>query len=339
MKGERVLQHPSKHKPVSIVIPTWNGCPLLKRFLPSVLHALEAYPGGGEVIVVDDGSTDGTTGYIRECFPAVKVIRLEVNSGFASAANRGVWEAVNDIVVLLNNDVEVSEHFLDPLVRPFQQPGVFASCARSLDWDRETFRDGGKVGRWKRGFWRVWRNYDLAEKGRIPDGPLLTFYCPGGFAAFDRKKWLALGGLDELFKPFNWEDTDICYRALKRGWRLIYVPQSVVYHRPETTIGGGAFRRSYVRYISRRNRLFFHWKNLTDNKLLAKHIFFLTLSLPLSFLRLDLVSVAAFFGALLHSGKIRERRAVEKAESKVTDLDIYQTYRDFYSVTHGIVLE
>ena len=333
------MQNPSGHPPVSIVIPTWNGRELLGRFLPSVLRALEAYYGGGEVVVVDDGSTDNTTGYLHECFPAVRAIALAANAGFASAANRGVREAANDIVVLLNNDVEVSEDFLEPLVRPLQHAGVFASCARSLDWDRETFRDGGKLGRWKRGFWRVWQNYDLAEQNRLPQAPLLTFYCPGGFAAFDREKWLALGGLDELFKPFNWEDTDICYRALKRGWRLIYTPQSVVYHRPKTTIEGGAFRRSYVRYISRRNRLFFHWKNLSDSRLLTEHIFFLALSLPLSLLRLDLVSVAAFFGALRNLGRIRQRRALEKAQAKVTDFDIYRAYRDFYSASQGIVLK
>jgi len=333
------LLRPSRDEPVSIVIPTWNGWPLLERFLPSVLRALQAYPGGGEVVVVDDGSTDGTASYLRQYFPTVRVVALEINTGFASAANRGVREAANDIVVLLNNDVEVSEHFLAPLIGPLKDSQVFASCSRSLDWDRVTFRDGGKLGQWKRGFWRVWRNYDLAEEGRMPDVPLLTFYCPGGFAAFDRNKWLALDGLDELFRPFNWEDTDLCYRALKRGWRLIYVPSSVVYHRPKTTIEGGAFRRSYIRYISRRNRLFFHWKNLTSAGLLTRHIFFLALSLPLSCLRLDFVSVAAFFGALLNLHRIRQRRNVEKTEAKVTDLDIYQTYRDFYSGTHGIVLK
>lgn len=84
-----------------------------------MLSALVGYPDGGEVLVVDDGSTDGTTRYMQGNFPAVKLISLEVNSGFAAAVNRGVGEALYDILVLLNNDVEVKEDFLFPLV-PFR---------------------------------------------------------------------------------------------------------------------------------------------------------------------------------------------------------------------------
>ncbi|MBN2289108.1 MAG: glycosyltransferase, partial [Candidatus Glassbacteria bacterium] len=217
---------------------------------------------------------------------------------------------------------------LTALLRHFDDPGVFGVCARSLDWDRETFRDGGKVGTWKRGFWRVWRNYDLVETSSPPDPPgdLPTFYCPGGFSAFDRRKWLELEGLDETFSPFNWEDTDICYRALKRGWRLSYEPRATVYHRPNTTIGG-AFRRAYVRYISRRNRLLFHWKNLTGPAMLAEHLAFLALSLPLALLRLDPVSLAAAFGALGRLPRVIRLRALEKARATVTDSRVRELYR------------
>ena len=316
---------------VSIVIPTWNGRELLERFLPSVLKALEAYPGGGEVLVVDDGSTDGTDGFMQEDrhgFHGIRTLCLGVNLGFARAVNRGVIEAVHDVVILLNNDVEVSEDFIEPLVRHFDNPGIFGVCARSLDWDRVTFRDGGKVGNWKRGFWRVWRNYDRAENvsPQPPSEPLPTFYCPGGFSAFDRQKWLELGGFDELFSPFNWEDTDICYRALKRGWNLVYEPKATVFHRPNTTIGL-SFRRMFVRYISRRNRLLFHWKNLTEPAMLAGHLLFAALSLPISLLRLDPVSAAAVFGALRYLPQVRRRRAVEKAQAKVKDSQIREFYR------------
>ena len=326
-------------KPVSLVIPTWNGRELLGRFLPSVLAALARYPGGGEVLVVDDGSRDGTPGFLRDNFPAVRTVHLDRNSGFAAAVNRGVLEALHERIVLLNNDVEVEENFLAPLVRRLEEPQVFGVCARSLDWDRETFRDGGKVGEWKRGFWRVWRNYDGPGDTPDPDKPLLTFYCPGGFSAFDCLKWSELGGLDELFSPFNWEDTDICYRALKRGWQLVYEPLSIVYHKPSTTISGGAFRAGRVHYISRRNRLFFHWKNLTDSRFLAEHLFFLLLSLPLSVLRLDLVSPAAFIGALASLPKVLERRAKEKERSTVSDSEIRNLYREFIKKAERIVLK
>ena len=326
-------------KPVSLVIPTWNGRELLGRFLPSVVHALEKHPGGGEILVVDDGSQDGTFNFLSDNFPKVRALRLGDNSGFAAAVNRGVIEALHDRIVLLNNDVEAEENFIAPLVRWLEDPQVFGVCARSLDWDRVTFRDGGKVGEWKRGFWRVWRNFDRREDTAGTGIPLLSFYCPGGFSAFDRFKWFELGGLDELFSPFNWEDTDICYRALNRGWRLVYEPASIVYHKPSTTISGGAFRVRRVRYISRRNRLFFHWKNLTDTRFLAEHLFFLLLSLPLSVLRLDPVLPAAFIGALARLPRILERRAVEKERSTVSDSEIRELYREFIKNTQQIELK
>ncbi|MEA1997310.1 MAG: glycosyltransferase family 2 protein [Gemmatimonadota bacterium] len=320
------------NEPVSIVIPTWNGWKLLELFLPSVLRALEAYPPGGEVLVVDDGSTDDTRQLIRRYFPNVKIVSLAFNSGFVAAVNRGVQEAYFDAIVLLNNDVEVQEDFIGPLVSHFRDDNVFGVCAHCLDWDRESFRDGGKVGDWHRGGWRVVRNYESVpgtEKEPHGADSLLTFYCSGGFSAFYRRKWLELGGLDELFRPFNWEDTDICYRALKRGWRLIYEPESIVCHRPNTTIGGGTYSKFYIRYISRRNRLLFLWKNLTDRWMLAQHVFFLLSIIPLNILSLNLASVAAVFGALARLGDVRKRRAVEKNQAVVKDSEIRQIYRDF----------
>ncbi len=313
------------HPPVSIVIPTWNGRALLERFLPSVVRALERYPGGGEIVVSDDGSTDDTAAFLRRFFCGVRLEVSPVNQGFAAAVNRGVSLARHQILVLLNNDVEADAELLAPLVAPLAEPDVFATHALSLDWDHARFHDGGKLGRWRRGFWRVWQNYQ-AEPGTAG---LLSFYAPGGFAAYDREKWRALGGLDELYSPFNWEDTDLCYRALKRGWRVLYVPEAIAYHRPSTTIGGGAIRRARVRYISRRNRLLFHWKNLTDRPMLLANLCFCLLSLPAALLRLDFPSLAAFAGAVCRLPELRARRKVERREAVRSDRELARLFRDF----------
>jgi GT2 family glycosyltransferase len=303
---------------VSIVIPTWNGRGLLKRFLPSVVEALTAWPGGGEIVVADDGGSDGTVEFLAAQFPAVRAVRSELNRGFAEAANMGMAAARNRVVVLLNNDVEAERQFIAPLVRWFEDSTTFAVCARSLDWDHSTFRDGGKAGYWKRGFWRVWRNYEVARGPQAKPEQWPSIYGSGGFTAFDRDKWLLLGGLDELFAPFNWEDTDICYRALKRGWHVLYEPESVVYHSPNTTIGSTS-RRLRVRFISRRNRLLFHWKNLTDTGMLIGNILHSCFSLPLALLRLDLAAAGAFFAAAWRLNAVRARRKVEKREAVVSD--------------------
>ncbi len=319
------MQTEQQNTPVSIVIPTWNGRELLKRFLPSVVDALAAWPGGGEIVVAVDGGSDGTEEFLAAEFPAVRVVRSEVNRGFAGAANMGMRAAGSRVAVLLNNDVEVQKFFLEPLVRWFGNGKIFAVCARSLDWDHSTFRDGGKAGYWRRGFWRVWRNYEVTRQRQDPPERWPSIYGSGGFTAFDRDKWRSLGGLDELFAPFNWEDTDICYRALKRGWQVLYEPESVVYHSPNTTIGGSS-RRLRVRFISRRNRLLFHWKNLTDPRMLAGNILYCCLSLPLALLRLDLTAVAAFFAAAARLNDVLARRKVEKREAVVGDKDIRRQF-------------
>lgn len=326
MKAARMPGN-KQNSAVSIVIPTWNGRELLARFLPSVTEALAAWPGSGELVVADDGSTDGTPEFLASDFPGVRVVVSELNRGFSATANMGVEAAANRVVVLLNNDVETERGFLSPLVRWFVKPDVFAVCARSLDWDHTTFRDGGKAGYWKRGFWRVWRNYDVRRGGGAEPLPWPSIYAPGGFTAFNREKWLELGGLDSLFAPFNWEDTDICYRALKRGWQVLYEPESLVYHSPNTTIGRteGKLR---VRFVSRRNRLLFHWKNLTDPRLLLANLLFSALSLPLSILRLDLASVAAFAAAAARLGAVVRRRAVEKRQTVVSDSTLRRRFSE-----------
>jgi O-antigen biosynthesis protein len=319
------MQSEYQNIPVSIIIPTWNGRELLKRFLPSVVEALAAWPGGGEIVVADDGGTDGTAEFLAAEFPSVRVVRSEINRGFAATANMGMEAARNRVSLLLNNDVETERQFIAPLVRWFEDGNTFAVCALSLDWDHTTFRDGGKAGYWKRGFWRVWRNYEVVRGQEEPPQPWPSIYGSGGFTAFDRDKWLVLGGLDELFAPFNWEDTDICYRGLKRGWCVLYEPESVVYHSPNTTIGSTS-RRLRVRFISRRNRLLFHWKNLTDTGMLASNILHSCLSLPLALLRLDLAAAAAFFAAGWRLKAIRARRKVEIREAVVDDRAISKQF-------------
>src|SRR5579883_2188769 len=115
----------SSHHKASVVIPNWNGRDLLAKYLPSVIEAMQ----GNEIIVVDNGSTDGSADFVRATFPEVTVLALPENLGFGGGSNAGFRAATNDIVVLLNSDMRVAPDFLAPLLEGFRDADVFAvSC-------------------------------------------------------------------------------------------------------------------------------------------------------------------------------------------------------------------
>ena len=124
----------------------------------------------------------------------------------------------------------------------------------------------GKVGGFSRGFLRVHRSYAPAEDARRP---LPSIFPNGGATLFDRGRFLELGGFDELFAPFYFEDVELGYRAWKRGWAVGYEPRAVVRHRFSSTIG--SFGRSTIQAVSQRNRLLLHWIHLHDRRWLAQH--------------------------------------------------------------------
>jgi len=314
---------------VSIVIPTWEGKELVASFLPSVLRAAKAFPGPWEVIVSDDNSGDSTVSFLRENFPEVRVLRTNLRRGFAGTANAGLKETRNGIVVLLNNDTEVEEDFLQPLVRHFDDERVFAVLCKCYDWDGIRFRDGGKIGEFKRGFFRVHRNYDVDLAAADSARPYLSFMAGGAFSAFDRRKLETLDWIDEQFAPFNWEDADLSYRAWKRGWEIRYEPASIVRHRPNSTVG--RFRKDYVKAISRRNRLLFVWKNLTDIDKLIAHFSVLFFESVYAFLRLDVVHFASLGMAIARIPGISRARKKERNARVRSDREVLALLKECYA--------
>ena len=152
----------------------------------------------------------------------------------------------------------------------------------------------------------------------------VLFAC-GGAAAFDRGRWLALGGLDSIYAPFYWEDVDLSWRARKRGWRIVHVPESVVRHEHSATIGK-RFERRMVRGIFERNRLLFHWKNFTSRRLLAIHLAWL----PVRIVR-ALVGRPDFLRGLTMAlgrlGEVRRARRIERAAASISDEAILGAFR------------
>ena len=265
-KGPLLPDEAVPAKTVSVVIPTWNGREHLERNLPSVLDALAGNPDH-EIIVVDNGSTDGTAEFLRQNFPSVRVLSLHQNRGFGGGSNAGFQRARNPIVLLLNNDMRVEKGFLAPLLEGFSDPRVFAVTAQIFFSDPARRREetGLTRGLWLNGRLSLGHVVDEHVTDLFP-----AFYGGGGSSAYDRRKFLELGGFDTLWEPFYLEDTDISHMAWKRGWIVLYQPRSVVYHDHRGTIGKH-FSEGFIQRVLERNHLLFAWKNIHEWRRLLAH--------------------------------------------------------------------
>src|ERR1035437_7551221 len=205
------LKHapPTCNTAATIVIPNWNGKDLLAKYIPSVRTALAGNPAN-QILVVDNGSADGSADFLRDTFPDVTVLAL------------------------LNSDMRVAPDFLAPLLEGFRDPEVFAVSCQIFFTDPNRLREetGLTQGWWQDGGLRVRHRIDAGIDDLFP-----CFYGGGGSCAFDRAKFLELGGFDPLLEPFYLEDTDLGYMAWKRGWKVLYQPRSVVFHEHRGTIG------------------------------------------------------------------------------------------------------
>ncbi|MDZ7638843.1 MAG: glycosyltransferase [Bryobacterales bacterium] len=252
--------------PASIVIPNWNGRDLLEKYLPSVIAACD-FSRGDELIVVDNASADGSSEVVVRRFPQVRLVQLAENLGFGGGSNAGIRAATNSFVVLLNSDMRVEPDFLAPLLSPFSDPAVFAVTAQILFSDPAKRREesGLTYARWRHG--EVELGHDLRA-----DVPMLypCFYPGGGSSAFDREKFLSIGGFAHLYRPFYLEDTDLGWEAWKRGWKVLYAPESVVYHEHRGTIGK-RFQTGYINTVVEKNRILFHWKHVLHPGALATY--------------------------------------------------------------------
>jgi O-antigen biosynthesis protein len=254
----------------SIIILNFEGEQLLRRNLPSVLGAVARSGQPHEVLVVDNGSTDGSVAMLREEFPDVRLLALDRNYFFSAGNNAGVRAASHDLIVLLNNDMRVEPDFLKPLLKPFDgREDVFAVSSQIFFADQTRRRDetGLTAGRYVDG------ELQLAHLPvpAIGPEPVPILWAGGGSCAIDRRKYLELGGLDVLFDPFYCEDTDLSLRAWQNGWRVLFAPESRVHHEHRAT-STRLFGETFVNETFRRNVFLLHWVNIRDPKMFAQHL-------------------------------------------------------------------
>ena len=256
---------------VSVIIPNWNGRPLLEKNLPALLAVCDSYTASSEVIVVDDGSTDDSVEWLRQNVPIVRLVERKRNNGFSSTVNEGIRAARYHLVLLLNNDIEADSDFLTPLARRFSgEADLFAvmSVQRSPQHGGHERLEGAALITFDRGVF-VLRDITETLEDSANAGVLVA---NGGCSLFSRSKLVALGGFCTLFDPFYCEDTELSMRAQKRGWRIEVCPNSVVTHRPGTS----ARKKPITFYlIPMRNWFLLHWLTIDSAALWRAHTYYL----------------------------------------------------------------
>ncbi|TAL59238.1 MAG: glycosyltransferase family 2 protein [Bacteroidetes bacterium] len=251
----------------AIVILNWNGLGYLKKFLGTVVKY--TVNNGTIVCVADNSSTDGSQDWIAENFKDVKLIKLDKNYGFAGGYNLAIEQLNSEYFVLMNTDIEVTGGWLEPLVSFMDNNPDVASCQpKILSFNnKDHFEYAGAAGSFidKYGYpfcrGRIFNNVE-EDRGQY-DSQIDVFWSSGACMIVRSDAWKKCEGFDSGFFA-HMEEIDLCWRFHKAGYRVCYIPDSVVYH-----VGGGSlpYNSPFKTYLNFRNSLYLLYKNLPDNKL------------------------------------------------------------------------
>jgi len=251
---------------VAIVILNWNGAEMLKRYLPGVMMYSR---DEATVYVADNASTDDSTAWLKENFPEVRLIVLEKNWGFAEGYNKALAQIEAEYYLLLNSDIEVTHHWLTPLIEFMDAHPDVAACQPKLlsIFDRDRFEYAGACG----GFMDKYgypfcrgRIFDTIEKddGQY-DQPAAVHWATGAALFVRTRIYKEVGGLDGRFFAHQ-EEIEMCWRMRIRGYQIYCVPDSKVYH-----VGGGTLPKSnpMKTFLNFRNNLTMLYKCLPEAEL------------------------------------------------------------------------
>lgn len=246
----------------AIVILNWNGEKYLQQFLPVLIEDTKL--PGVEIIVADNASTDSSVSILKDKFPTIRTILLDKNYGFAGGYNKAFGQIEADYFVLLNSDVEVTPNWLEPMLAYMDEHTDVAACQpKILSYGRRSNFEhagaaGGYIDRFGFPFCRG-RILGLAEadKGQY-DSIADIFWATGACLLIRSSLYWKAGGLDDEFFA-HMEEIDLCWRLKSRGYRIVCIPESYVFH-----VGGGAlnYESPHKTYLNFRNNLLMLYKNL-----------------------------------------------------------------------------
>lgn len=292
---------------VSFIIPNYNGESSIKENIPRLIESI--VEKNYEVIIVDDYSTDSSLEQIELLIQRFKdiniiLIKHDRNKGFSSAVNTGVKNASGDVLILLNTDVYPQVDIVEKIKDKFKNDQVFAVgfLDKSIEDGKPVLRGRG-IGKWMRGF-LIHSKGDIEKKD--------TLWASGGSSAFNKKIWDKLGGLNEIYNPFYWEDLDISYRARKSGYKVLFDPSITVVHEHEKGSIKKKFTPSQIKRIAFRNQFIFVWINSSFRTLLS-HFLWLPYHILNAVLRGDINFLIGFYNSVIHIPRIfAARNRVQK---------------------------
>jgi GT2 family glycosyltransferase len=225
---------PSEHRDLTVVMPNYNGRPLLEVMLASLARQTVT---PAALVVVDDRSEDDSVEYLRAQWPQVRVVGLPSRGGVTVALNACLTAADSELVALFNNDMELAPTCLEELVAELERhPRIGSVTPKMLDFgEREVLDGAGDLLNWRGGGHR--RGHGQRDVGQY-DAPEEVFGPCGGAALYRRSALEAVGHFDEAYHAY-YEDIDWAFRAQLAGFRCRYVPRAVLYHRGSATLGRG----------------------------------------------------------------------------------------------------
>ncbi len=262
-----------KKKKLAVIILNWNGQKLLEEFLPIAVRF--TISDEADLIVADNGSTDGSPDWVEKHFPEVKLLRLARNYGFAEGYNRAIAATGYPYTILLNSDVEVTEGWWKPLLQTLENNASIGACQPKIRSyrERERFEYAGAAGGYldRLGYpYCRGRLFDAIEEDRGQyDGGLADIcWASGAALAVRTGAYMDAGGLDAGFFA-HMEEIDLCCRLHAAGFRVVTDPRSVVFHVGGASLNQGNPQKTFLNF---RNNLLLLHKNLPRKK--GKRILF-----------------------------------------------------------------
>lgn len=248
---------------ISVIIPVYKNT---DSFLKLLKHNL-AYLPKMQIIIVNDNPKEDLIASVNKIAPKALVINNSQNYGFAKSMNLGVKQAKGEYLLFLNSDVKLLDNNLGPSLKEFQNLKLFALTFAQIE--KNGHITGANQGRFFHGlFHHQERQSNTVSENLWPEG---------GSSLIRKEYFNELGGFDEIYSPFYWEDVDLGYRAKQKGWQTLFYPIVKVEHHHQTTIAK-YFPKNKIQTIAYRNQFLFVWKNMPFGQQL-QHWFYLPILL------------------------------------------------------------